>query len=33
MPMFVLTYRSRPGYTPTPQTQAAWQAWFGSMGD
>lgn len=33
MPMFVLTYRSRPGYTPTPQTQAAWRAWFGSMGD
>ncbi len=33
MPMFVLTYRSRPGYTPTPQTQAAWHAWFGSMGD
>jgi len=33
MPMFVLTYRSRPGYTPTPQTQAAWNAWFGSMGD
>jgi hypothetical protein len=32
MPMFVLTYRNRPGYTPTPQTQAAWHAWFGSMG-
>jgi len=33
MPMFVLAYRNRPGYTPTPQTQAAWHAWFGSMGD
>jgi len=33
MPMFVLAYRSRTGYTPTPQTQAAWHAWFGSMGD
>lgn len=33
MPMFVLTYRSRPGYTPTPVTQAAWQAWFAGMGD
>ena len=33
MPIFVLAYRNRPGYTPTPQTQAAWHAWFGSMGD
>lgn len=33
MPMFVLAYRNRPGYIPTPQTQAAWHAWFGSMGD
>ena len=33
MPTFVLAYRNRPGYTPTPQTQAAWHAWFGSMGD
>lgn len=33
MPMFVLAYRSRPGYTPTPQTQAAWHAWFGRLGD
>jgi hypothetical protein len=32
MPMFVLNYRRRPGYTPTPETQAAWQAWFGGMG-
>jgi hypothetical protein len=33
MPMFVLAYHSRPGYTPTPQTQAAWQAWFACLGD
>ena len=33
MPMFVMTYRNKVGYTPTPQTRAAWQAWFGSMGD
>jgi YCII-related domain len=33
MPMFVLTYHNRPGYTPTPETRAAWQAWFAGMGD
>jgi hypothetical protein len=33
MPIFVLAYHRRPGYTPTPQTQAAWHAWFAGMGD
>ena len=33
MPMFVLAYRKTAGYTPTPQTQAAWMAWFDSMSD
>src|SRR5947209_8037199 len=33
MPAFIFTYREAAGYTRTPQTQAAWQAWFDSMGD
>lgn len=33
MPMFVMTYHNKPGYTPTPQTRAAWYAWFDGMGD
>ena len=33
MPEFVLTYRSQKGYTPTPDTIAAWYAWFDGMGD
>jgi len=31
MPTFVFTYRKAAGYTPTPQTGQAWQAWFDSM--
>jgi hypothetical protein len=33
MPTFVFTYRRATGYTRTPQTLAAWNAWFGGMGD
>jgi len=33
MPTFVFTYRRAAGYTRTPQTLAAWNAWFGSLGD
>lgn len=33
MPTFVFTYRRAADYTRTPQTLAAWNAWFGSMGD
>ena len=33
MPTFVFTYRKGTGYTRTPQTHAAWVAWFDSMGD
>jgi hypothetical protein len=33
MATFVLAYRSPEGYTPgSPQTVAAWTAWFESMG-
>ncbi len=33
MPTFVLSYRSRPGYTRTPESGAAWMAWFRGIGD
>jgi hypothetical protein len=35
MPTFVFTYRQAGGNTPapTPETTAAWKAWFGGMGD
>lgn len=32
MPTFVLTYRNPARYTPSPETRAAWTAWFESMG-
>jgi len=31
MPNFVLTCRQPVGYTPTPETMAAWMAWFDDM--
>lgn len=33
MPTFVFTYRNAVGYTPSPETRAAWVAWFDGMGD
>jgi YCII-related domain len=33
VPTFVLTYRSPIGYTPTPETRAAWLNWFDGIGD
>jgi hypothetical protein len=33
MPTFVFSYRNTPGYTPNPETTAAWIAWFEGMGD
>jgi hypothetical protein len=33
MPTFALVYRGPVGYAPTPETTAAWQAWFAGMGD
>jgi hypothetical protein len=33
MPTYVLVYRGTNGYTPTPETTAAWRAWFGGMGE
>jgi len=32
MPDFVFAYRNPVGYTPTPETRAAWTAWFEGMG-
>ena len=32
MPDFVFAYRNPVGYTPTPETRAAWAAWFDGMG-
>ena len=32
MPTFVLTYRNPARYAPSPETRAAWAAWFDSMG-
>jgi hypothetical protein len=32
MPAFIFTYRQAADYTRTPQTLAAWQAWFDGMG-
>jgi hypothetical protein len=32
MPTFVFTYRLTPGYTRTPESGAAWTAWFDGMG-
>jgi hypothetical protein len=34
MPTFVFAYRRTPGSTPapTPESTAAWQAWFAAMG-
>ena len=31
MPIFVLTYRNPIGYAPSPESTAAWMAWFDSM--
>jgi hypothetical protein len=31
MPTFVLTYRNPIGYAPSPESTAAWMAWFDSM--
>jgi hypothetical protein len=33
MPTFALVYRGPVGYAPTPETTAAWKAWFAGMGD
>ena len=33
MPAFVLVYRGPADYARTPETAAAWQAWFAGMGD
>jgi len=35
MPTFVFAYRRTPGSTPapTPESTAAWKAWFDAMGD
>jgi hypothetical protein len=33
MPTFVFSYRQNPGYTGTPESVAAWMAWFDGMGD
>jgi hypothetical protein len=35
MPTFVFAYRRAPGRTPapTPESTAAWKAWFDGMGD
>ena len=33
MPTFVLTCRNPIGYAPSPETTAAWTAWFDSIGD
>ena len=33
MATFVLSYRLPAGYTRTPESTAAWMAWFDSMGD
>jgi len=33
MPDFVFAYRNPAGYTPTPETRAAWTAWFDGMGE
>jgi hypothetical protein len=33
MPDFVLTYRNPTGYKPSPESMAAWMAWFEGMGD
>lgn len=33
MPDFVFAYRNPAGYTPTPETRAAWTAWFDAMGE
>jgi hypothetical protein len=33
MPTYVLTYRSTTAYDSTPETRAAWQEFFGGLGD
>lgn len=33
MSKFVFTYRAPTKYAPTEDPTAAWNAWFGSMGD
>jgi hypothetical protein len=33
MATFVLTYRSPAGYAPSPESAAAWMAWFDSIGE
>lgn len=33
MATFVLTYRRMPGYRSTPESMAAWMAWFEATGD
>ena len=32
MPEFMFVYRNPVGYAPTPETRAAWTAWFDGMG-
>ena len=33
MPNFVFSYRNPKGYTPSPESAAAWMSWFDGMGD
>jgi hypothetical protein len=33
MPRFVLAYRPPVGYTPSPESRAAWMSWFEGMAD
>jgi len=33
MPTFVLAYRNPVGYTPSPDSMAAWMAWFDTIGE
>lgn len=33
MPTYVFAYRNPTAYAPTPETRAAWTAWFDGMSD
>jgi hypothetical protein len=33
MPTYIFTYRTTTEFAPTPETTAAWMAWFDGMGD
>ena len=33
MPTFVFAYRTSGNYNSTPESAAAWKAWFDGMGD